>query len=747
MGENAYKQQLLQQQQENANFDAGPDDFENEEQMSPRGKRESLAPTVRGKEKREVNAPPGEDQRVTRAMAQRHNIQLMGQIGIHAVEAYRDLVKATAEKVWAYLYRKFPHLMTVRAPNEAGPPLECDSYGLPAFKKGVKEPEWFNSRRTFLKSLPSAERNLLLTGDPHLIFDPTVYELVFMLTPNQLQQLPQPLPQFNYLNPPGRAIGRLRNVTWATDTDSDSSSSSSKSSSSSYKSNTSHTSQASWQSRLNQTLGKLYLRPSSSSSSQSSPSLGAMPKENVPVRTENYAPSAPPMEMSKPIPTLYPDLPVLEPTPHLTYAQATQKSILKKPTLTNEQLREKFPQCFIPVRPAPAPPKKNFIRQFGAISDEWDLPWTSVNGVATVVWNDGSGPAKSTAEASQADTTTAEKIPPGHHINTNENFLFSRESLPTAISYSDQGPKKEERSTATTSYSAWTKSERTAATNESRTWQGKRQGSSFTKASPNLENANSSRNRRFPQEARSSQAWRNNDHSRWTHNHEQSTRNASKPGWRHQGVRVETNLGRQTSKMVKPSQYLYIALIFCILNNQLNSSEARPIQVQQPPVSVKIPKDVTNMAYMPNKSGFKYEIAKPKPPIRPTKEDNYVVFNQIGEMATHTAYIHVALTINLTAIEQQATMLTAQIKNFTTWRTVNATEAEIRQRRFRFNIKQTIEALQPEMDRIWSKIRHLQKILPEDKDKRHKRHTPFSNLAEAAWHSLIMFLLEMICLS
>jgi len=72
-----------------------------------------------------------------------------------------------------------------------GPVYESDEYGLPKQRPGVGQPAWVIKRRNYLKKLPVAVRNLLLTGDPLFSFDPVVYDTVSIYC-NQTR--PPPLP-------------------------------------------------------------------------------------------------------------------------------------------------------------------------------------------------------------------------------------------------------------------------------------------------------------------------------------------------------------------------------------------------------------------------------------------------------------------------------------------------------------------------------------------------------------------------
>jgi len=53
----------------------------------------------------------------------------------------------------------------------SGPLLLTDHFGLPIVKKGCVPPSWIAKRRKFLRSLSTAERNYLLTGDTNFPYD------------------------------------------------------------------------------------------------------------------------------------------------------------------------------------------------------------------------------------------------------------------------------------------------------------------------------------------------------------------------------------------------------------------------------------------------------------------------------------------------------------------------------------------------------------------------------------------------
>ena len=49
---------------------------------------------------------------------------------------------------------------------------KLDKLGLPRQQEGVEQPIWVQNRRKFLGTLNTQERNIVLTGDPSLEFDP-----------------------------------------------------------------------------------------------------------------------------------------------------------------------------------------------------------------------------------------------------------------------------------------------------------------------------------------------------------------------------------------------------------------------------------------------------------------------------------------------------------------------------------------------------------------------------------------------
>ena len=83
-------------------------------------------------------------------------------------------------------------------PNQIGPRYECDDFGLPHKLPNVKQPSWIHNRRKFLQSLSFQERNLVLTGDPYLEFDPCSYILVYSC-PTELKNYPALQAHFQHL--------------------------------------------------------------------------------------------------------------------------------------------------------------------------------------------------------------------------------------------------------------------------------------------------------------------------------------------------------------------------------------------------------------------------------------------------------------------------------------------------------------------------------------------------------------------
>ena len=88
-------------------------------------------------------------------------------------------------------------------PQHLGPTFQCDNYGLPRLTPGIKQPVWVHNRRKFLQSLTFQERNIVLTGDPFVEFDPFTYILVYNY-PEQIQNYPNIAQNFQHIvnNPP-----------------------------------------------------------------------------------------------------------------------------------------------------------------------------------------------------------------------------------------------------------------------------------------------------------------------------------------------------------------------------------------------------------------------------------------------------------------------------------------------------------------------------------------------------------------
>ena len=83
-------------------------------------------------------------------------------------------------------------------PQHLGPTFECDQYGLPRLTPGIKQPVWVHNRRKFLQSLTFHERNIVLTGDPFVEFDPYTYILVYNY-PEQVQNYPNIAQNFQHI--------------------------------------------------------------------------------------------------------------------------------------------------------------------------------------------------------------------------------------------------------------------------------------------------------------------------------------------------------------------------------------------------------------------------------------------------------------------------------------------------------------------------------------------------------------------
>ncbi len=83
-------------------------------------------------------------------------------------------------------------------PQHLRPTFKCDQYGLPRKISGIQQPVWVHNRRKFLQSLTSQERNILLTGDPFVEFNPFTYILVYNY-PEQIQNYPNIAQNFQHI--------------------------------------------------------------------------------------------------------------------------------------------------------------------------------------------------------------------------------------------------------------------------------------------------------------------------------------------------------------------------------------------------------------------------------------------------------------------------------------------------------------------------------------------------------------------
>jgi hypothetical protein len=83
-------------------------------------------------------------------------------------------------------------------PQHLGPTFQCDQYGLPRLTAGIKQPVWVHNRRTFLQSLTFHERNIVLTRDPFVEFDPYTYILVYNYL-EQVQNYPNIAQNFQHI--------------------------------------------------------------------------------------------------------------------------------------------------------------------------------------------------------------------------------------------------------------------------------------------------------------------------------------------------------------------------------------------------------------------------------------------------------------------------------------------------------------------------------------------------------------------
>ena len=82
-----------------------------------------------------------------------------------------------------------------------GPKFKLDKFGLPLQQPGIQQPRWVQTRRKFLDSLNFQERNLVLTGDPFVEFDPFTYVLIYSF-PKQAQNYPAIVQALPHIVPP-----------------------------------------------------------------------------------------------------------------------------------------------------------------------------------------------------------------------------------------------------------------------------------------------------------------------------------------------------------------------------------------------------------------------------------------------------------------------------------------------------------------------------------------------------------------
>ena len=113
-----------------------------------------------------------------------------------AVRSREDILRLNAEQWTSFsasilketeLWKK--NLQTTNVQGGLGPGIRVDNYRCPIEIEGVPQPKWVHDRRKFLDSLSKTERNLVLTGDPYLEYDPCTYSLIFMY-PRQAHQYP-----------------------------------------------------------------------------------------------------------------------------------------------------------------------------------------------------------------------------------------------------------------------------------------------------------------------------------------------------------------------------------------------------------------------------------------------------------------------------------------------------------------------------------------------------------------------------
>ena len=142
---------------------------------------------------------------IHKASTQREKSQLRQRKEI-ATEHWQDLLKLN-QKQWDNLKTSVhdetvlwqSNLLTNEWCN-IGPKYKLDKLGLPRQQDGVPQPLWIQDRRKFLESLNFQERNLILTGDPFVEFDPFTYVLMYAF-PEQVTQYPAIAHAFPHIVP------------------------------------------------------------------------------------------------------------------------------------------------------------------------------------------------------------------------------------------------------------------------------------------------------------------------------------------------------------------------------------------------------------------------------------------------------------------------------------------------------------------------------------------------------------------
>jgi hypothetical protein len=115
----------------------------------------------------------------------------------NAKQTLEDIQKLNI-KQWTYLKNSVEKetknwkkclLKRNQEPHHLRPSFQCDQYRLPRLTQGIKQPVWVHNRINFLQSLTFKERNIKLTGDPFVEFNPYTYTLVYNY-PEQIHQYP-----------------------------------------------------------------------------------------------------------------------------------------------------------------------------------------------------------------------------------------------------------------------------------------------------------------------------------------------------------------------------------------------------------------------------------------------------------------------------------------------------------------------------------------------------------------------------